>query len=96
MPDLLCKHAPAILRHAADIIDQRGKERDQPDGERTMRQAVAVFRALTNITMTEKEGWLFMVVLKLARSTRGYNPDDYIDGAAYLALALECINQGDD
>lgn len=33
-------NAPDILRAAADTIDQRGRERDMPGGERSMGRAV--------------------------------------------------------
>lgn len=81
--------APDLLRHAATLIDQRAASRDRP-AERSMRAAVQAFNMLTTQSMTELQGWVFMAVLKLARAQAGtLNPDDYLDGAAYLALALE-------
>jgi hypothetical protein len=48
------------------------------------------FNALTGHELSERDGWLFMVMLKAARATAGgHNPDDYEDGAAYFALAGE-------
>lgn len=91
--DMLCRYAPEILRHAAEIIDQRGQQRDSPKGERSMARAVKIFESLTDCRMTEAEGWLFMAALKLARMRYGYNPDDTFDAAAYLALRLESLNR---
>lgn len=91
--DMLCRHAPEILRHAAEIIEQRGKSRDTPKGERSMARACKIFEAITGGRITEHEGWLFMVCLKLARMNAGYNPDDTFDAAAYLALRLESLNR---
>lgn len=85
--------ANEILRQAADVIEERGKLRDKPDGERSMARAVEAFNALTGASMTELEGWLFMSVLKLARATAGSpHLDDMTDLAGYAALAAECMS----
>ena len=43
-----------------------------------------------NTELTETQGWLFMALLKMSRAKGGeFNSDDYIDGAAYFALAGE-------
>lgn len=86
--------APSLLIEAADAIENRAIERDQPDGERSMRTAVATFNALTGQQISEREGWVFMAILKLARAQGGkHTRDDYVDGAAYLALACESVEQ---
>lgn len=83
-------YAAIILNDARDAIDKRAEERDQPGGERSMSTTVASFNALTGHALTEREGWLFMVLLKLSRAQHGkLQHDDYIDGAAYVALAGE-------
>lgn len=82
--------ATDILKNAAGHIADRAKERDT-DEERSMRRAVDSFNALTGAELSETDGLLFMVILKMARATAGgYNPDDYEDMAAYAALAGEC------
>lgn len=82
--------ASELLHEAAAVIDQRGASRDLP-AERSMRRAVEAFNALSGQTLTETQGWLFMAVLKLSRALGGgFNRDDLLDGAAYMALALEC------
>jgi hypothetical protein len=86
--------AADILRTAAEVIEQRGQLRDKPDGERSMARAVAAFNALTGLKLTELQGWQFMSVLKLARSTAGAaHLDDYTDLAGYAALAAECVER---
>lgn len=81
--------APELLRHAATLIEQRAASRDRP-AERSMKRAIEAFNALTSQSLTELQGWVFMAVLKMARAHAGtLNPDDYLDGAAYMALALE-------
>ena len=79
-----------ILRAAIDAQIERANSRDLPNGERSMRRAVEVFNALEGASLTEAQGWRFMAVLKLARATAGgFNLDDYVDGASYVALAGE-------
>jgi hypothetical protein len=83
------RSAPDLLCDAASLIEQRGADRDLPQ-ERSMRRAVSAFNALTGRDLSETQGWLFMVVLKLSRALGGrFNQDDLLDCAAYVALALE-------
>lgn len=81
--------APAILRTAADIIEGRGAKRDRA-GERSMARTVGAFNRLTGRDLSESDGWMFMVLLKLAREQHGHDPDNAIDAAAYCALHGEC------
>lgn len=80
------KTAPDLLADAAAILAERGRERDKPNGERSMARAVAAFNAITGHDLTEVEGWRFMVCLKMARGT---GPDDCLDLIGYAALAAE-------
>lgn len=83
--------ATSILLQAADNVDERAATRDQPTGERSMARTVAAFNAMYGQRLTEEQGWQFMALLKIARSSAGaYHPDDYTDQAAYSALAGEC------
>jgi hypothetical protein len=82
-----------MLSSARAAIRGRAEQRDQPSGERSMARTVAAFNALTGREVTEEEGWLFMVCLKAARSRGGrFHGDDYVDGAAYFALAGEAAS----
>jgi hypothetical protein len=74
------------LQHAGGLIRQRGKDRDRPDGERSMGRAVAMFNIATGHTLTVGDGWLFMRLLKIAR---GNSAADLEDGIAYAALEAE-------
>lgn len=63
-----------------------------------MSRAVRAFNALTGHSISESDGWLFMVALKAARATTvkapdAFDLDDYRDGAAYVALWAECEAQ---
>ena len=78
-----------LLGEAAATIKARGAKRDSGQ-ERSMARAVRSLSALTGLPMTEVQGWQFMVVLKLAREQSGHDRDNYLDAAAYIALAGEC------
>ena len=82
--------APDILRAGLAVLEQRGQQRDQPGGERSMPAVVDAFHALTGIAMTDQQGWLFMALVKIKRSQTGRpDVDHYVDGANYFALAGE-------
>ena len=84
--------AVKILNEAVEIMAERGKSYDKSGGEaeRSMPKIVAMFNALTGHELTPEQGWKFMCCLKLARSEQGeYREDNYLDGAAYMALAGE-------
>jgi len=85
--------AQDILRRSAQHIEERAAARDQEGGERSMARTVAAFNAITGHQVSERDGWLFMAVLKAARAcnTPAGIPDDYEDLAAYAALAGECV-----
>lgn len=83
--------AVETLRRAADLIELRGKQRDSDAGERSMARTVAAFNAVYGANLTETQGWHFMELLKMARSSQGaYVADDFDDKVAYAALAAEC------
>lgn len=84
--------AQEIIHAAEECIGDRAASRDQANGERSMARCVRAFNGITGHNLTTREGWKFMVLLKLARAcTPGgrHNPDDYIDGCAYFGLAGE-------
>lgn len=87
--------APDILQRAAQHMQDRAASRDQAGGERSMRRTVDAFNALTGHNVSERDGWLFMAVLKMARATTTPTgtPDDYEDLAAYAALAGESAQE---
>lgn len=58
-----------------------------------MAKTVALFNLLRGKKISEEDGWWFMACLKAARATQGkFQLDDYVDGAAYIALAGECAS----
>lgn len=99
--------AEKIMQEAIETMAERGKTYDTQDKlatfsdeypapvERSMGKVVSMFNTLTGHTMTEEEGWDFMVLLKLARASNGYKADNFVDGAAYFGLAGECAAEKD-
>ena len=92
--------AADFLNAASTTLMQRAIQRDKAGGERSMSKAVAIYNAIKQPElnlMTEEDGWLFMVALKLGRATNTsrFNPDDFIDMAGYVALAGECFARGE-
>ena len=82
--------AANILTAALGHMRERAATYDKPEGERSMGATVDAFQAVTGVSMTEEQGWLFMALLKAVRSQQGaYRADSYEDGAAYFALAGE-------
>jgi hypothetical protein len=85
--------ADAFLTKAAQLMAERGKDRDNV-GERSMARCVAAFNAMTGHELTEEDGWQFMVYLKHSRARGGnYRRDDYEDAVAYAALSAEAASK---
>jgi uncharacterized membrane protein len=81
-------------------MEERGKQYDSPQGERSMGRCVVAFNALTGRDLEEAEGWLFQQLLKDARQwsggksqekTRRYHRDSAEDCIAYAALKAEAL-----
>lgn len=91
--------APALLQEAARIMEERGKQYDKPEGERSMAKTVVMFNTATGRDMTEVEGWFFMECLKNVRFFQ--NPskpheDSVKDKIAYAALFGEAALRRSD
>ena len=85
--------ANRMLQQGLDVISNRAASRDV-EQERSMAATVKAFNALYGKTLTEEEGWMFMVLLKASRAKGGaFREDDYVDGAAYFALAGEAASE---
>lgn len=83
--------APQFLTTAADTLEQRGKQYDQPAGERSMGKCVQAFNTITGQSLSEAEGWLLLQLLKDVRQWQrpGYHQDSAEDCIAYAALKAE-------
>lgn len=92
--------APEILKRSAEIMAERAKQYDSPQGERSMGKAVAAFNAVTGQSLSEANGWLLMALLKMVRDNTTTEPhaDSINDLVAYGALygeaRLASINEG--
>jgi hypothetical protein len=83
--------APELLQRSAELLAERGKQYDQPGGERSMARTVAAFNVITDRDLTESEGWLLLQLLKDVRDRRREKPhrDSLEDGITYSALKAE-------
>lgn len=85
-----------ILKRAAECIGDRASERDT-ESERSMANTVKAFNAMFGTELTEVQGWQFMELLKMSRSRGGkFRLDDFVDGAAYAALAGEAADRNSE
>ena len=83
------------LNRAASLMADRARDYDHPGGERSMARAVAAFNAVTGRDLSEADGWLFMVQLKLVRLQTAKGParvDSCEDAVAYAALMAEAVS----
>ena len=88
--------AEQFLRQGADVLAERGKEYDKPEGERSMARCVAALNAITGKDLTEAEGWAFMALLKMVRQWQNpgrYHEDSAVDGVNYSALMAEALSE---
>ena len=86
--------ATQIISEALFAIEERSKDRDNGP-ERSMDRAVTIFNAATGLGISESDGWLFMICLKLARhkNGQGYNHDHFVDVAGYAGLLAESVER---
>lgn len=88
--------AAELLGRAAKHMHDRAATYDKPEGERSMGRTVDAFNAVTDNTLSESEGWLFMALLKAVRSETRSEPhqDSLEDLIAYTALYAEARGEG--
>ena len=89
--------AQDLLHRAADLMDERGKQYDQPSGERSMQAAVTAFNAISGYSLTEADGFLLMAILKMVRDQQRETPhrDSIEDLVAYASLYGEARLHGE-
>lgn len=83
--------AEQLLRKAEALMAERGKQYDSTgqNRERSMGRIVAAFNCLYGTSLTEQQGWYFMLLVKLARQEVKPHADSMEDAIAYAALAGE-------
>lgn len=91
----MTRTAADFLHRAGHLMKERGKQYDQPAGERSMVKAVEALYIITGKRLTESEGWLFMQLLKDVRqwSREAYHADSAEDCIAYSALKAEALER---
>ena len=87
-------NAPEYLNRSIATLAQRAKTYDSPAGEKSIGKTVRVFNALTQHNLSDQDGWLFMLCLKLSRSQQGgeFQSDTFVDLASYAALMGEAAD----
>lgn len=85
-----------FLSAAGAIQEARAGEYDQPGGERSMAKTVAMFNVATGADLSESDGWLFMVFLKITRdqSRANCHLDACKDLVSYGSLYAEARSAG--
>lgn len=89
--------ATDFLSKALDLLQERGKDYDQPEGERSMGKTVQAFNAITGHSLKESEGWLILQLLKDVRqwsNPDSYHADSAEDCISYAALKAEALVEG--
>ena len=84
--------ASMLLGQARELLDQRARDYDKPEGERSMGKVAQLFNLATDRTgdraVSESEAWLVMALLKIVRdrSTPHGHKDSLEDLVSYSAL----------
>ena len=85
-----------LAEQAKAVREHRGKQRDTPEGERSMDKTVNIFNARYGTNLTAEMGWQFQADLKSVRDMTGdFDPDNYIDGSNYILLKGEAASERD-
>ena len=96
-PIIKTMQATDFLSKALTLLEERGKDYDQPQGERSMGKTVQAFNAITGHTLKESEGWLLLQLLKDVRqwsNPNSYHADSAEDCISYAALKAEALVEG--
>ena len=96
-PIIKTVQATDFLSKALTLLEERGKDYDQPQGERSMGKTVQAFNAITGHTLKESEGWLLLQLLKDVRqwsNPNSYHADSAEDCISYAALKAEALIEG--
>lgn len=87
-------HASDFLQCGINHMRDREKTYDAAGGERSMGKTVAMFNSLYGLELTEQQGWAFMCLLKIVRTSQGaFRSDNYEDLAAYAGLMGESAQE---
>ena len=73
------------LNEARAIIQDRGLDYGHPSDN--MSRTAALWSAFLEMPITDYQVAMCLALVKVARSMESAKPDNYIDGAAYFAIA---------
>lgn len=90
--------AHEFLNAAAQHMLDRATTYDRPEGERSMAATVDAFNYITGHSLSEADGWLLLLVLKLVRlhQRAGFHRDSAEDAIAYAALLAEAKSKNEE
>lgn len=84
-----------ILYECRKLIIQRGEQNGYDNGrERSAAKIAEVFNALKGTSLSEKDVWDLLLVLKLVRAQTSTGNDSRRDMVSYAALGAECSENG--
>lgn len=87
--------AVSVMGEVKGIMEDRAKQYDSPQGERSMEMVIEAFNAVTGRDLKPSDGYLIMELLKVVRSQNASREDalnDSIrDNIAYAALYGEAL-----
>jgi hypothetical protein len=86
------KNAQDFIDVASNTLWARGKDYDQPTGERSAGKVAVAFNAIAGKDLAEAHIWLILQLVKDVRQFTGkYHEDSAIDCIAYSALKAEAL-----
>jgi hypothetical protein len=87
-------NAGDFLTEAKAIIQDRGMDYGHPSDN--MQRTAALWSSVLEMPITDYQVASCMALVKLARSMETGKVDNYIDGAAYMAIAGQLHTQEND
>jgi hypothetical protein len=84
--------ATDVCRRAADLVGGN-RMRQHGDAQTVHARIAALWSVHSGHLITSHDVAIMMLLLKVARSAGGtFNPDNYVDAAAYAGIAAELAN----
>ena len=77
-----------ILKTASKLVSG-DRAKAYGDKKKLHDKVAKLWSAYTDYDISAEQAAIMMAMLKIARTTTGSNPDNYIDAAAYAAIAGE-------
>lgn len=81
-----------LLQHCRQVQEERGRQYDKPDGERSFQRTATAFNAITGKNLRGSEVALLLQILKDVRQWSNIDQlhvDSLIDGTSYSSLKAE-------